>query len=325
MPELATRDGAHDACRRALEDSPELQPLVRAYRTGMPELTEAVALVGRVRPLGRAVGRLAAIRAYLTTNGIDTAAGAFERFVLLAAALTTVDKVAMLPVDRRVKELFYRKFKLYASGTVADAFDLTRASFVAASQLVSLHRYPAGQLDWVVAGVPRSWLLRVPTVAMPRLLHAIVFGLGGFAPAFFTHLDPHRPNQGLLLERESLRSYHRMAASMAMQPGIKGLITASWFHSPDTFLVSPHLAWVNEVFLQHGGQVFPLGPVDPGCGVLHRSPERQRAFDEGRFVPTEALVIWPRRAMLAWAAGRPDLGEVPAASAPSPSLAGARA
>ena len=33
------------------------------------------------------------------------------------------------------------------------------------------------------------------------------------------------------------------------------MITASWLHSPDTFAVSPHLAWLNRVFLENGGHV----------------------------------------------------------------------
>lgn len=94
---------------------------------------------------------------------------------------------------------------------------------------------------------------------------------------------------------------------MALQPEIKGLITASWLHSPDTFAVSPHLKWLNDVFLQNGGYVFPLGPADIDGGVLHRSPERQQAYEAGTFKPTEALVIWPRQAMLAWAAGHEEL------------------
>ena len=143
----------------------------------------------------------------------------------------------------------------------------------------------------------------------------MLFELRGFQPAFFSHINPNRRNQGILLERESLRSYHRMARSMERQPGIKGLITASWLHSPDTFAVSPHLAWLNKVFVENGGHVLSIGPADIDSGVLHRSPERQQAYDAGTFKPTEALVIWPRAAMLAWAAGHEELRD---AKPPSP-------
>jgi hypothetical protein len=72
-------------------------------------------------------------------------------------------------------------------------------------------------------------------------------------------------------------------------------------------VISPHLKWLNDVFLQNGGYVFPLGPADINSGVLHRSPERQQAYDAGTFKPTEAMVVWPRQAMLAWASGHEEL------------------
>jgi hypothetical protein len=127
-----------------------------------------------------------------------------------------------------------------------------------------------------------------------------------FGPAFVIHTGVGGKNY-LLLEREAERSYYRMAQSMAMQPRMIGLITSSWLHSPDTFAISPHLAWLNRVFRENGAVLATMGPADADCGVLHRSPERRRAYEEGRLKPTLGLVIWPRDAMLAWARTRPDL------------------
>jgi hypothetical protein len=323
MPEPATRETAREACHRALEEDTNLRPLSAAARNPASLFTQALAAVPRMQPLRGAASELQRIRHQLEQQGLPVGGGAFERFLVVHAALGNVDRVPALPVDDRVKELFYRKFTSYAAGAPREPLDVNSASFASMCLVATLNRFPAGQLDWVPSGVPRSWLVRVPRRALPRLLRVVALELGGFAPAFFTHLDPHRPNQGLLLERESLRSYHRIARSMAMQPAVKGLVTASWFHSPDTFAVSPHLAWVNDVFLQHGGHVFPLGPVDPECGALYRSPERRQAYENGAFTPTEALVIWPRRAMLAWAADRADLRDAPLER--QRSLAGARA
>jgi len=307
MPDAATRDSARTACTRAIEETPALRLLHDAGRRGARHVKDAMTLVAGVRPVGGSVTRLRVLRRELEEEGLDVRDGAFERFLVLTAALASVDRVAQLPIDERVKELFYRKFTLYATSAPQELFDLDRASFVAMANVAALARFPAGQLDWVVSGIPRSWLFRVRPAALPRLLKLIAVDLGGFGPMFFSHLDATRPNAGVLLERESLRSYHRMARSMARQPAIKGFVTASWFHAPETFAVSPHLAWTNTVFHAHGGHVLPLGRANPAAGVLHRSPERQRAYDNGTFRPMEALVIWPRRSMLAWAADRQDL------------------
>jgi len=284
-----------------------LRPLWRAWRTGDPELAEARALLPSLHIAAPAVPRLEQLKQSLAQSGLPVGDGAFERFLVVSAAADATGQVEGLPVDARVKDLLLQNFERYASASVPEPFDLSLGSFVAMGRIATLSRFPAGQLDWVVSGIPRSWLFRVRWDAVPRLARSLLFDLRGFGPAFFSHLNPNRRNQTVLLERESLRSYHRMARSMERQPDIRGFVTASWLHSPDTARVSPHLAWLNDVFLQNGGIVVPLGKIDAGCGVLHRSPERQQAYDEGRFTPTEALVIWSRRAMLAWARGHEDL------------------
>jgi hypothetical protein len=264
-------------------------------------------LVPALHTTAPAVPRLEQLKRSLAQSGLPVGGGAFERFLIVSAAADATGRVDALPVDGCVKDLLLQNFERYASASVPEPFDLSRSSFVAMGRIATLSRFPAGQLDWVVSGIPRSWLLRARWDAMPRFARSLVFGLRGFGPAFFSHLNPNRRNQTVLLERESLRSYHRMARSMERQPEIRGFVTASWLHSPATPVVSPHLAWLNEVFLHNGGVIVPLGEVDVDCGVLEHSPERQQAYDEGRFTPTEALVIWPRRAMLAWARGREDL------------------
>ena len=312
MPDAATLEETRAACRAALEQAEDLRPLWRASHDAGPgaaPLHEARALLPAVRTSGAAVPRLAELKHALALAGCPVAGGAFERFLIVAAAHDAVDRLQALPVDERVKDLFCQNFTMYASGKTPEPFDVSRASFVAMGRIATLSRFPAGQLDWEVSGIPRSWLLKVPWPKLPGFIAAVLFELRGFAPAYFSHINPNRRNQGILLERESLRAYHRMARSMERQPEIKGLVTASWLHSPDTFAISPHLAWLNDVFLKNGGHVFPLGPADPGSGVLHRSPERQQAYDAGTFKPTEALIVWPRKAMLAWAAGREDLRE----------------
>ena len=302
-------EGTRAACRTALQQHDDVAPLWSAWSAGQPTLQDSRALLPQVRTYGAAVPRLAALKATLAREGYSVGDGAFERFLIVSAACDAIDGLAALPVDERVKDLFCQNFEAYAAnpGKLPEPFDLSRASFITMGRIATLSRFPAGQLDWEVSGIPRSWLLKVKLRDLPRLVQAVLLELRGFQPAYFIHLNPNRRNQGNLLERESLRSYHRMARSMERQPEIKGLVAASWLHSPDTFAVSPHLAWLNTVFLENGASVLRLGPADPAAGVLHRSPERQQAYDAGTFTPTEGLVVWPRTAMLAWAARHPEL------------------
>ena len=168
-------------------------------------------------------------------------------------------------------------------------------------------RFPAGQLDWEVSGLPRSYLLKMPARDLPRVIRTVLVDMRGLRPCYVGHMGVRRYPL-LFVEAESHRSYHRMAQSMALQPDVKGLLMTAWFHSPETIRVSPHLAWTNRTPLAHGAVLTDLGPAGPRDGFLTGSPDRQRLYDAGQYRPTIGVIIWPRPALLAWAAAHPEFG-----------------
>ena len=251
------------------------------------------------------------LRALRARLGSEPPPGVFERLLLLRAWLTSLDCVRSLPLADSVKRLICEEARFVAAppSTKLQHFDLDRNVFIALSKLATLRRFPAGQLHWEIAGFPRSWVFKVRPRAQPRLAYYLGMRMRGFAPTFFIHLNANRKDRAALVERESNRSYFRMAQSLALQPEIKGLVASSWLHSPDTMAVSPHLASLNRVFLENGALVTTMGAADPDSGVFTRSPERRRLFDQGLFKPTNGLVIWPRAQMLSWATSHPELAD----------------
>jgi hypothetical protein len=304
-PEFAEHvERAYEAWSRALE-SPELLAVGRALEAAAISVGECTRAVETIADLPASRSRLEEIRKTVTRPGLDTAHGSFERFVLGQAVLryrNQLESAAVSPVVKRLTSTGLLRF--------ADArtvLDLSESRFVALCKMATLRRFAAGQFDWERSGLPRSWLPRVrPLSALMRLLSVVAFEWRAFGPAFFVHMPVAHPVHALR-EREALKSYYRMAQSMELQPSVKGLIASAWLHSPATFEVSPHLAWLNRVFAEHGAVMGTMGRATPDCGVLERSAERQRAFDDGRFKPTLGLVVWPRRDMLAWAAAHREL------------------
>jgi hypothetical protein len=210
-----------------------------------------------------------------------------------------------------VKREIFLDYQFYASPPARDIpeFFVERFNFAGMCQVATARRFPAGQIHWVVSGLPRSMILKAPPKVIPGLLHFVATRTRGLAPMFFVHMGWRRKSRLALLESEHYKAYFRMAKAMRLQPGIKGIFGASWFHSPDTYTVSPHLAWLNRIFHEEGGKVAIIGPAHPTGGVFQGGIERKRLYDEGKFKPTTGLFIWPRDAVLRWAAAHPELGE----------------
>ena len=266
-------------------------------------------LIHQITEAPRTWGALPALHARFVARYGETAPHTFERVLLLRGFKRSLRSLPDLTVAESVKRLICDQVQLLIAPppAVLRRCDLRRNSFVGLCKLATLRRLPAGQLTWEIGGVPRSWLLKIPLRDLLKVWRHIATRMRGLAPMFVPHLSPVRKDRVVLLERESNRAYYRMAQSLALQPAVKGLIASSWLHSTDTMVVSPHLTSFSRVILENGGVITTIGAADPDCGVFHRSPERKRLYDEGKFKPTTGLVLWARDDMLAWAAAHPEL------------------
>jgi hypothetical protein len=228
---------------------------------------------------------------------------ALSRYLLLRSAESALPLIAALAVSDAVKSLIYREFEFFATPGrgFETLFDLSNYSFSAMAKIATLRRFPAGQLDWEVSGLPRSWLLKVPRKRVAGLLSFVLMEMKGFSPALFTHVARHRPGRLVFLEKEIKKSYYRTIRSMELQPAIKGILSSSWFYSPEIGRVSPHLDWMPRFFEENGGWTSIMGIAPHNSGVFSRSPERMQSFKNKEFTPKLGLVLWPRHAALDWA------------------------
>lgn len=230
--------------------------------------------------------------------------GLFEQYVLIRAALSSLDHIPGLPVPEAVKEMLVDEYRWMAHPPEAQRGWLRAGTyeFSALCKLATLRRFPAGQLHWEIDGMPRSMLWRVRRRDLPRLLKGLVL-LGGFRPTFVPHLAWRREDDRLL-EEEHRRSFRLMAEALRLQPRVRGVFAEAWYYSPDTARVSPHLAWASRLFDEGGGVTVVSGVADESSGVFARSRTRQRLAEEGRYHPTLGLGIWPRTRLIRWASAQ---------------------
>ncbi|MBY0430367.1 MAG: hypothetical protein K2Q10_04155, partial [Rhodospirillales bacterium] len=254
-----------------------------------------------------AVEILARMRDTAAAPGMPRPFGGAVRHALLQAMLAALPRVPALPVEPFVKHLCCDMFTLIARPKPQweDHFHETHWRFVELVKLVTLRRLPAGQHDWVIDGLPRSWLLGIPLPKWPGLLWEVAQGFGAFSPLAAIHHNPWRANP-LILGSEANRSVWLIAKSLQRQPEVRGLIGRSWFYSSVVSEVSPHLAWLRGFFVENGAYVVEMEEAKPNAGFLIGSTRRRKLYEEGKFRPRVTLVLWRRADMLAWADAHPE-------------------
>jgi hypothetical protein len=298
---------AIDDCRAAL-DAVEMRHVTQALRSrGIADM-DCTAMIEEVGRPGSA-DRIADLRQAMSIGA--PRAATLERCLLLHAVARYADLLSRPSMGESVLRCLADELRFLGAPSVRDSEKLLAPSdgFIAMAKLVTLRRFPAGQLHFEPSGIPLSWLVHLGPRRLTKLLLFLGRYVRGRRPFFFHHIAWRRKNRLLLLESEQNRSYFRIAQSLALHPEVKGLLTASWLHAPDTYRVSPHLAWLNRPFLEHGGLVVIIGSASESSGVFTAGSERRRLYDEGLFWPTEAMAIWPRAAMLDWASKHPELGD----------------
>jgi hypothetical protein len=307
MRNLPTQIGeTKEICSRELRKQPLAQI---SENLGQAETADGNS-VFIVRSLGRSHDRKTDLAILARKIGAEEgiASASLQRALLLRAALVSLERLDKLPVDPSVKELICQEFQFFAkpSSHEMTLFAPERYSFSALCKIAVLERFPAGQFHWEISGFPRSWLFRVSPAALPRVVYFLCVDLGGFAPCFFPHMATRRKNPLMLLEKESDKSWFRMASSAQLWPGIRGLVASSWLHSPDTFEASPHLSFINKPFVESGALVTTMGKADESAGYLAGSSQRRDLYKSGKFKPTLGLVLWSREQMMEWAYAHPE-------------------
>jgi hypothetical protein len=88
--------------------------------------------------------------------------------------------------------------------------------------------------------------------------------------------------------------------------GARGVMMASWLFCSTTAEVTPRLGWLRRIPEEGGALLVDLGEAPADSGFLTGSEERRKMYEEGRYRPRMTCVLWPREALIRWAAGRPE-------------------
>ena len=132
-----------------------------------------------------------------------------------------------------------------------------------------------------------------------RCLSFVMLRLGGRGPLFRMHLDLRHLEEFNLLGRN--RFFARIAELLEAMPGVRGLVGTSWFYDPQLETISPNLHYLRKVPMDGGAFLRIDGPGESHTQrATIRSRTRKKLYEEGKYLPVCATVVWPRKDILAW-------------------------
>jgi hypothetical protein len=284
---------------------------------GVPEIPEKLferlsaadcaALVNGVTYDPASLTPLMALKGELARSGGKFNGDELERALLRHAASVTEAGIGGLPVHESVRSRLREEFRFYTQPPAIEDFEAGGYLFATGCQTISLRRFPAGPMDWEIDGIPRSLLLQIPKRDLPRVALFIALKLRGFYPLFLMHVARRPKNRSLLIKKEVLRAYFRMARSLELQPSIKGIMACAWFHGPEARAGEPHLACLSKPYLEWGGLIVSAGPAGADAGFLEHNAARKEQLEAGKLSYRLGLALWPRRQAIAWARAHPEL------------------
>jgi hypothetical protein len=83
---------------------------------------------------------------------------------------------------------------------------------------------------------------------------------------------------------------------------VKGYFATSWFYDPELEKISPRLTYLRDVITENGGKLFVKGSSPRTIrDATFKSPTRRKLYEEGKYLPTDYLIVWPRKQLIEWA------------------------
>nr|WP_294505455.1 hypothetical protein [uncultured Rhodopila sp.] len=264
-----------------------------------PDLTRrvdsAIALLDRAMP-GRRYQDLPEELADLAAGD-----GAFP--ALLAARLlagVAARRPARLVPDAVLPELSRQATRILA----ADKPNLDDDVFRKDLSICLLLSFPCvAQVVEQIGGIPRRALTSGGPGQALRL--GAYLSRTGLRPGPYLEIHTHTPMLDGFNEAGWERCYELVAELLAARPHCPGMVGGSWFYDPALAKISPRLAYLADTPIGGGAFRVRLGPSEEDAELATATSSTRRALVEaGTYVPTKWLLIWPRKALLAWAAAR---------------------
>ena len=122
--------------------------------------------------------------------------------------------------------------------------------------------------------------------------------IGGYGPWFHMHIEQRYLNE--LNEQAHDRMYLRIADLLKWRLDIRGTTGSSWLYDPQLLKMSTRHAYIQKRPLERGAFFLRHGKGNVEQATM-TSKSRRRLYEEGKYMPVEYSMLWPRKELIAWA------------------------
>lgn len=230
----------------------------------------------------------------------------YHKLVLITLIVKAEDRLQAEPLPDDIKKLYVTNFERIIRNIESNApgvYKYQNDRFCKDLAVCNLRLIPAGAQKIHLDGISRRFLTTGGIRQFFKGLIFIFFELGGFEPLYQMHTASGDPDLMAKFNPDGWDLFYRRVANLLkINANIKGLFGSSWFFDPRLVEISPRLKYLREIVVNNGGKLFYLGTSIQGTkDALLKSQTRRRLYQEGKYIPTDYLVIWARKKLIEWA------------------------
>lgn len=229
-------------------------------------------------------------------------AGLYNRFALAWLILHADPDSATLRLPTSVQQvvpLHIARVLRQMTSLEDTHYSLHNDEFLKDLAVLSFRLVPLGEFSVDLSSGPgRRKLLKCRPVSFVQALRVLRLGAGGLTPIFQAYTHTLAGGRG---GKDYLDTSHRLADLAAANPHVKGVVGEAWMEDPNLEFITPHHSLRGRLAASNGGALLRVGCDEVSTALaLETSTTRRQLWEEGKYVPTSYMRIWPRHGIVRW-------------------------
>jgi hypothetical protein len=231
----------------------------------------------------------------------------YHKLILTRLISNADGKLELQGLPDRINQLYHLNFDRILQKIESKAewyYQIDQDKFLKDIALCRLQLIPTGVRKVELNKLPiKRFLFKKGLGQFISSVVFILFELKGFKPTYRGHLDSHDPNSMAEFNLKGwTRHYKLLAELLKVQKKVKAVVGNGWFVDPKLAQISPELSYIREIGVKNGAQLFYMGSNKRAVKrATFLSPIRKKLYKEGKYIPTNYLLVWGRNKIISWA------------------------